>query len=152
MTRLVIGVGNRDRGDDAVGPFVADAVAAAGAPHITATSARCDPGDLVTLWTGHADVVLIDACVSGGRAGDVHRFDARAAPLPAAFDAVSTHGFGLAAAIELARATFQLPDSLVLYAVEAECFEPGAPMTGAVAAAAQGLIATLLAHASERDL
>ena len=46
---------------------------------------------------------------------------------------VSTHGFGVAEGIELARALGALPPVCVVYAVEGERFETGAPISEAVA-------------------
>ena len=54
-------------------------------------------------------------------------------PLPAHFAHTSTHAFGVAEAIELARALRQLPSSLVVYGVEGTTFEPGMCLSTAVA-------------------
>jgi hydrogenase maturation protease len=78
----------------------------------------------------------VDASASGAAAGTVRRLDARAGPLPAASFALSSHGLGLAAAIELARALGQLPPRCIVYAIEGASFAAGAPLTPAVAEAA----------------
>ena len=75
----------------------------------------------------------------------IARFDAHAGPLPArAFAAHSTHAFGVAEAIELARAMDKLPPSVVVYGVEADCVDtgsaPGVAVCGAVAALAQRVL------------
>jgi hydrogenase maturation protease len=67
----------------------------------------------------------------------VQRFDAAAAPLPQGAFNLSTHGFGLSEAIELARALDQLPARCVVYAVEAGAVVAGEPLSPAVAAAVQ---------------
>ena len=46
-----------------------------------------------------------------------------------------THAFGVAAAVELARALRRLPPRVVLVGVEAAAFDHGAPLTPEVAAA-----------------
>ena len=85
-------------------------------------------------WIGDADAaVLIDACASGAPAGTVHRFDAAAGPLPRDRFGLSTHGFGLAEAVELGRALGRLPPACVVYAIEGLSFEAGAPLSPAVA-------------------
>ncbi|MFA6207521.1 MAG: hydrogenase maturation protease, partial [Methylocystis sp.] len=56
-------------------------------------------------------------------------------PLPRAAFGASTHGFGLAEALELARALGVLPPRCIVYAIEGEIFDIGAPMSPAVAAA-----------------
>ncbi len=65
----------------------------------------------------------------------MHRFDAGAGPLPEAKFNLSTHGLGLAEAVELARALGQLPPRTIVYAIEADAFDAGAPLSPAVAAA-----------------
>jgi hydrogenase maturation protease len=90
---------------------------------------------LLSLLEGVEDAVLVDACVSGAAPGTVRRFDVSAAPLPEARFSLSTHGLGLAEAMELARALGQLPPRCIVYAIEGRTFELGAPLSPEVAAA-----------------
>jgi hydrogenase maturation protease len=133
--RIVIGIGNPDRGDDAAGrsvlrllrPMLPDDVALEEHDgEATSLLARFDCADAA---------FLIDACTSGGPVGAVYRFDAAATPLPAGAFGLSTHGFGLAEAIELARALGQLPPRCIVYAIEGGCFEIGTPLSPPVGAA-----------------
>jgi len=57
----------------------------------------------------------------------------------------STHAFGVADAIELARALDRLPPHLDVYAVEGVEFGLGTPLTPAVQRAIDGLAARLAA-------
>jgi hydrogenase maturation protease len=57
------------------------------------------------------------------------------------FSRVSTHAFGVAEAIELARALRQLPPVLVVYGVEGATFETGAGLSTVVAAAVPQAVA-----------
>jgi hydrogenase maturation protease len=66
-----------------------------------------------------------------------------AAPLPQGAFNLSTHGFGLAEAIELARALDQLPPRCVVYAVEAGSVVVGAPLSPPVAAAVPAVAARI---------
>ena len=61
-------------------------------------------------------------------------FDA-AQPIARAERPGSTHGLGLGTAIELARACGDLPERLVVFAVEARSFGPGGGLSPSVAAA-----------------
>ena len=72
-------LGSRYRGDDAVGPLVADRLRAAGA-----TVLECDdePTRLLDAWAGLDLVVIVDAVSSGAAAGTVHRVDPGDGPLP----------------------------------------------------------------------
>jgi hydrogenase maturation protease len=131
----LIGLGNAWRGDDAAGLVVARRLG--GVAH---------EGDAVALleeWAGAAHAVVVDAAVSGAPPGTVHRFDA-ARPLPAAtLRSSSTHAFGLADAVELARALGRLPARLDVYAIEGAGFALGAPLSPPVGAAVERLVSVL---------
>lgn len=128
--RVVVGVGNAMRGDDAAGLAVIDALEAAGCRR---RLVRSDGNPTRLLDLGAADVVVVDA-VAGGPAGAVHRWDAIAAPLPAG-RLRSTHAVGLAAAVELGRALGTLPERLVVIGIAGGDFSLGSPMTPPVARA-----------------
>ena len=140
MTALVIGIGNPERGDDGVGPFV---VACLEQGRLAGGGTLClqgDPAELLAAWEGRQRVIVVDACASGAEPGAIHRFNAATTALPEGFGAVSTHGFGLGAAIELARAMDCLPLALTVYGIEAESFDAGAPLSHPVKAAAETLV------------
>ena len=90
---------------------------------------------LLSQLEGLPAAVMIDACRSGAPAGTVRRFEAHSAALSEIAFGVTTHDFGLAAAIELARALGQLPPRCVVYAIEGESFVAGANLSAPVAAA-----------------
>jgi hydrogenase maturation protease len=141
---LVVGIGNDDRGDDAVGLAVARRLRAAGVPrHVTVAESSGEAAALVDAWGAAARVVLVDAVVSGASPGAIHRIDASAGPIPESVSTVSTHGFGVAGAIELARALGRLPESLVVYGIEGGRFDSGAPLTAGVARAARAVAAEI---------
>jgi hydrogenase maturation protease len=157
---LVVGLGSPDRGDDAVGPRVAAALAQVVSErglvgiHIvehedpTALVDLLDPADPAGTWDA---VVVLDAVRSGAAPGtltvldvgldgaDVRSLGARIDPGPA-----GTHGFGLAGAIELARALHRLPQRVAVVGIEAVGFEHGAPLSAPVRAA--------IPHAAEAAL
>jgi hydrogenase maturation protease len=121
---LVIGVGNALRGDDAAGLAVARQVRAVAPAGITVLEHGGEPASLLELWEGARAAVVVDAIASGAVPGSVRRIDARQTPLPVALAGASTHGIGVAEAIELGRALDRLPDRLVLFCVEGEDFGP----------------------------
>ncbi len=131
---IVLGVGNADRGDDAAGPAVARNLRSLLHPSIQIVEHGGEVTALIGQMEGAKRVFLIDACVSGARPGTIHRFDVSVAPLPAVALGLSSHGFGVAAAVELARALGQLPRQCIIYAIEAASFEIGAPLSPSVAA------------------
>ena len=89
-------LGSRYRGDDAVGPLVADRLRAAGA-----TVLECDdePTRLLDAWAGLDLIVIVDAVSSGAAAGTVHRVDPGDGPLPGDLGLASTHAFSVADAL-----------------------------------------------------
>lgn len=138
LTTLVIGIGNRDRGDDAVGPLVSSRLKRR-AGHLNVVE-RTEAGlSLIDAWEGAGKVIILDAVRSGAAAGQIHRIDASAHSIPADFFHCSTHAFGVAEAIELARALCKLPPRVVVYGIEGAVFEAGAEMSAAVETAADEL-------------
>ena len=130
---LVIGIGQRDRGDDAVGPAVAERAMELVPPGVTVLE-QAEPAGLIDAWAGAGLVVVADAVRSGQRPGTVHVLHACHGPLPVQTGAGGTHGLGLAEAIELARALHRLPAELVIVGVEAQQFGLGEPMSPQVRA------------------
>jgi len=145
---LVLGVGNRYRGDDAAGLLAAERLAAAG---IDAVEHPGDGPGLIEAWQGRDTVVIVDAMKSVAPAGTVRRFDAVAAPLPRAAFHVSTHALGLADAIELARTLGRLPPRLAVYGIEGSAFAMGTPPGPAVAAAVDRVVALVIAELDAVD-
>jgi hydrogenase maturation protease len=139
----VIGIGNPDRGDDAVGRLVVRNLQGRLPSGVEVVEAGGEATALLAHMDGAAEVYLVDACASGAEPGTVRRFDAAAAPLPQAAFGLSTHGFGPAEALELARALAQLPARCVVYAIEGAGFEAGAPLSGAVLAAVPRVVERL---------
>lgn len=132
---IVLGVGNPDRGDDAAGRKVARLLRWMLPHDVEVSEHDGEATGLLARLEGAAAAFLVDACASEASAGTVRRFDVVATPLPQRMFGVSTHGFGLAEAIELARALGQLPPHCVVYAIEGSSFETGAPLSPQVQAA-----------------
>jgi hydrogenase maturation protease len=135
MTALVVGIGHPFRGDDAIGPLVAEAVAALLLPGVTALAHHGEGTDLMARWQGYDRVVVVDATRSDAGPGTLRRWDAVAGPLPAQLFPKSSHLFGLAEAVEMARLLGQLPPTLIVIGIEGADFTTGAPLSPAVAEA-----------------
>jgi hydrogenase maturation protease len=148
---MVIGVGNRWRGDDAAGLAVAQRVRELTRSGIDAHEVEGDATTLVETWSGADAVVIVDAATSGAPPGTIRRFDARSVPLPARCVRSSTHAFGVPDAIELARALGRLPARLEVYAIEGASFTAGDRLTPAVGQAVEWL-ATALGAARTGDV
>jgi hydrogenase maturation protease len=127
---LVIGVGNADCGDDAVGSELVTEIARRGIQEVDAVRSAGEPSQLIALFDGRPTVCLVDAVEAMQSPGRIHRFDVSDRALPAEFaQPFSTHGMGVHEALELARAIGSLPPVCIVYAVEGVQFEPGAVMT-----------------------
>jgi hydrogenase maturation protease len=132
---IVIGIGNPDRGDDAAGRLAARRLAAMLPPAVEVSEHDGEVTSLLAAIESAAAVYLIDACASRAKPGTVRRFDVTTGPLPHETFSLSSHGLGLAEAIELARALDQLPPRCIVYAIEAGSVEPGGAVSPAVLAA-----------------
>ncbi len=139
-------LGSRYRGDDAVGPLVADRLRAAGAAVL-----ECDdePTRLLDAWAGLDLVVIVDAVSSGAPVGTVHRVDAGEGPLPRDLRLASTHAFSVSDALELGRALGRAPRRVLVIGVEGGAFGMGDPVTPAVEAALGAVTASVLAELKE---
>ena len=143
MSRLVLGVGNRSRGDDGVGPEVAERVAALDVPGVRVV-ADAEPVALVELLATYDEVVVVDATVPGVDPGSLHVQVVGVTPMPRDTAPVGSHGLGVPEAVELARALGRLPRRLTLLGVEAVTLEPGAPLSDPVAARLDDAVAAVL--------
>ena len=140
---VVIGIGNADRGDDAVGLVVARHVRDAAPPGVTVIEVDGDQLALLDAWDGAADVYVVDATWSHGEPGSVRRFDA-STPLGGGFTRRGTHMFSLADVIELARALHRLPARLTGYGIEGAVFELGVPLAAETEAVARAVAEQIL--------
>ena len=114
----VIAVGNPLRADDGAGVEVVRRLAGRVPPGVRLIEVGGEPAGLLDAWDGLGSVVLVDAVRTGGEPGTVHHFDASTEPLPARTGSASTHGLGLAEALELGRALGRLPGRVVVVGIE----------------------------------
>lgn len=164
---VVIGVGNRYRGDDGVGhrvidrlsEEVAEAQAQAGHPsrpptgRLERTELCYSDGEasrLIDQWDGADLAIVVDAVATGSEAGRVHVLEAGVDDLPAR-TATSSHASGLGEAWALGEALDRLPGRLLVVGVEAESVHDGEGLTEPVYAAlptAHRLVRALIATAT----
>jgi hydrogenase maturation protease len=133
---LVIGVGNPHRRDDAVG------LSAVRRMDGVDTAEVSDCSELIDLWDGRDEVIVIDATLSDARPGTIRRIDAIDSPFPdIAF--TSTHAFDLGTAISMSKLLGRLPASLTIYGIEADDISSGAGLTPSVQSALESVLAEL---------
>ncbi len=136
----LIGVGNRFRRDDAAGLEVARRLRETHPPGIRVVEEEGEPGSLIQSFELMKEVLIIDAVSTGGKPGDLYRFDVTDEPLPAETFRSSSHALGVGDAIELARALDRLPDRIAVYGIEGESFEAGEGLSPAVQATVDVLV------------
>ena len=128
------GCGNPLRGDDAAGPELVRRLVERGLP----AGVRCiDAGtggiDAVLSMRGADDVIVVDACRSGGDPGALFEISgdeaSRSPP-----SVVALHAVRWDHAVALARGLLgpDAPRRITVWLVEAASFEPGAPLSPAV--------------------
>jgi hydrogenase maturation protease len=143
---LVIGVGNELRGDDAAGIAVARRVREAA--DLDVRELQGEPTGLLDAWQGRDAVVLVDTMRSGAEPGAIRRIDASHTRLPSDLGgSTSTHALGLGETLELARTIARLPRRVIVYAIEGQRFEAGAPLSDAVRSGIDELAARVLSEA-----
>jgi hydrogenase maturation protease len=133
---LIFGCGNEDRGDDGAGLMVARRLRALG---IDAHNHQGDMLSLMDAWRGAAEVVIIDAMVSGRAPGTIAVWNVPGDALPRDAFRCSTHALGVADAVELARTLGGLPAKLMIYGIEGTRFGRGGTISAEVAEAAERL-------------
>lgn len=135
--KVVIGVGNPFRSDDAAGLEVARRLT-----NVTAYESSLGGFELMDLWQGADEVVIVDAMHSKAEPGTVRVYEPLDQPLPAATFA-SSHAIGVAETIEMARQLGRLPAKLSVYGIEAEKLTSGTSVSPSVAAAIDRVVAEL---------
>ena len=139
---VVIGLGNRLRGDDAIGLEVARDLASL-RPDLRVVEHDREPLDLIELWTGAGSALLIDA-VAGEEPGRIHRFEASSGGGPWRRGApASSHAFDVGQVIELASTLGRAPERLEVIGIEGWRFDPGTAPSTAVRDAARALVEEL---------
>jgi len=129
---LVIGIGNLLRRDDGAGPLVIHCLEALALPGLQTLEHAGDGMALLDRWHGHPRVCVVDATRSGAAPGTVRHFDAIAKPLPRDLFHPSSHLFGVAEAVELARMQGGLPGCLQVFGIEGGDFGFGEGVSAAV--------------------
>jgi hydrogenase maturation protease len=130
---LVIGCGNRDRSDDGAGVLVAERLGKLG---FDAQIRSGEALDLIEAWKGADDVVVVDAVETGAPPGKVWLWDGRTAKIQGSLP-ISTHGFGVAEAIQLASILDRLPKRLRVFGIEGRRFDIGGDISPEVLCAVE---------------
>lgn len=143
---MLIGVGNEFRHDDAIGLLILRKLRKHLPKTILTIEVSGEGTALIELWQTSQLVYLFDAVSSGSEIATIHRIDTHTQSIPAQFFPYSSHAFGVAEAVELARSLHQLPNQLILYGVEGNNFAPGIGLSKGVKQAAEIVVQRVLSE------
>lgn len=140
---LIITVGNDMRGDDGVGPYIAENLSPPGRDFFL-IDAGGRPENILdsAVDTGARDVIIIDAADFGGAPGEARLFSAEAIPETT----LSTHTFPLPVIARLIEK--DMGSRVRFLGIQATTFKYGAPLAQAVKETADGIMAALRARQS----
>ena len=141
---LIIGGGNWYRSDDAVGLVVARRIKAMRLFGVEVCEGSGEGSALMDAWNGAQNIIIIDASSSGLLPGTILTLDAQAQSIPSAFLHYSSHAFGVAEAIELARALKQLPPRLMVFGIEGKNFAAGIGLSAEVEKAVGEVVSNVI--------
>ena len=139
---IIIGLGHAERQDDAVGPYVANALARRSLP---AVAHEGDGSGLLELWQDRPVCIVVDAIGQvGGEPTDAGRLvvftELEGAAFARAAFVHSSHRVGLPEAVALGRALDQLPGRLIVIGIVGRAFGFGCALSPPVAKSAKRLI------------
>lgn len=142
MSTVVVGMGNPVLADDAVGLVIARRLRERlpGREDVEIVELHAGGLRLIEAVAGYRRAVVVDAMVSGGRAGKIHRLSPE--ELPRTRTAYSSHDGSLGAAWEFGRiAGLRFPAEIRIWAVEAaDCESFRERLTPAVERAAARVV------------
>lgn len=145
-TTLVVGIGS-PHGDDQAGWIIADRLAvAADAARFQVRKAK-SPSELLDWLDGVDRLIVCDACRGLGAAGQVRSWQWPDVSLSAPMWS-GTHDLSLPAALQLAERLGRLPDTVVVWSVEAANANTLSPLSPQVDAALVDLTRQLIVDAT----
>lgn len=140
MRTLVLGLGQRYRGDDSLGLLVADGLRERAIPWVEAMECPGNAFDLLASWEGRDRVIAVDCVHSEERSpGTVHGFFGAGAVRADALRC-STHGGGLREAWDVGTALGNIPRRFAVIGISGRSFAIGDAPGTEVARAASRLV------------
>jgi hydrogenase maturation protease len=138
---LVVGFGNNLRGDDGVGPRVAELLASEDAlPGATIVTRRQVAPELAADMAAARLVVLIDARQDGGTPGDV-----RVERVVGSGGPIGSHAVDVRAVVDLAERVYGNAPPVVVVSVSAAQFDLGSGLSDAVASSLPRVVDAVIA-------
>jgi len=129
MSVRVIAVGRELRGDDAAAFMLVETLRENPVPGVELVCSDGDVVELLDLFQGQDAVIVLDAYEANPNDPPVMRLDAGKEMLPST-PACSSHGLGVAEAVEMAREMGLLPATCIMIAIAGYAFATGSPPSG----------------------
>ena len=144
---LVVGVGNLFRGDDAIGPVVADKIKRLKLPDVKVVVSNGDLTDLAFDFKKCELLIIIDSVSAGASPGTIYRLfpldEVNAIQMEEKF---STHALGIKDCLKVLREIQMLPDRVIIYGIEGADFRIGKGLSSPVAASLDRLSEEIIAE------
>jgi len=139
MNGMVIGIGNRYRGDDAIGPLIIERLLSKMFPNISISESDGEPTGLISLFQGCDWCIIIDAIIPNIErnisSGMVVLLDLLMEENNQCTELCSTHAGGVFEAIGIARVLGYLPKRVFLVGVVGSSFRSGDQLSQSVQSA-----------------
>jgi len=126
MSSYVVAVGRELRGDDAAALLLAETLRDHPVPGVEIVCSNGDMAELMDIFQGHEAVIVLDTYEAKPGDPPVIRLDAQRDTLSSE-PPCSSHGLGVAEAVELAREMGLLPGTLIIIAIAGYAFATGNP-------------------------
>ena len=137
-------MGNLYRGDDSVGILVARELMPYQNPNLKIIEHSGEGISLMEIFKNEKQVILVDAVSSNEPPGSLHMIDAHENILSKKMFSCSTHNFGVAEAVEMARSLNQLPEQFLILGIEGKDFHPGKDLSPVVEHAKKKIIQEII--------
>jgi hydrogenase maturation protease len=130
---LIVGLGNSAAGDDSAGLETVHRLTELGDCGCELRAEGAPGVELLDVFASSGVILFVDAVSSGGIPGTLHLTSLPSKDLePRALGALSSHGWGLSEALDLARALGRTVPRLFLLGIEAGTLAQGSPLSPAV--------------------
>ncbi|KAA3616196.1 MAG: hydrogenase maturation protease [Calditrichaeota bacterium] len=131
-SKLFVGIGNEFRGDDSLGLLIAKRLEQKNISGIEIVTLSSELFSLLDLWQGRDHVILCDAVSSKKTPGTIFRLDLLENSSDSDLFNFSSHSFGIAEILALARKLDQLPRKLSFFGIEGADYTYGNKLSAPV--------------------
>ncbi len=144
---MIVGVGNIYRGDDGAGILVARFLRRCFGDKVKIVGIDISFEGLLELFDKLDFMILVDAIVSKGGIGDIHRIEVGEKFFYQG-EFYSTHSIGIGDYIKIAQSLGKMPRKLIIYGIVGGNFEIGASISPKVKTACKKVVNLILKEIS----